>query len=151
MGITAVIAAAITTAGIGSLTGTANAATGTPVTEVGGHTGMCGSVVCLYFNSPQHGWGAIWETNNLTVPNLAGQFFSFNPAAPGGNGGNGAGQPVKNNAGGVENDTTNATDFIYFNSSAFGWGNYDYVLPQQSGKLVTTYNNDAAFSIFLQD
>lgn len=152
MGITAAIAAAvITTVGVGSLTATANAAVGTPVDEAGGHTGMCSSVVCLYFNSPGHNWGAIWQNNNLTVPDLAGQFFSFNPGAPNGAGGSGAGVPVKNNAGGVENDTTNATDFIYFNSQRFGWGNFDYVLPQQSGELVTTKNNDAAFSIFLQD
>lgn len=147
----ALAGAAVAAATSVAIAAPANASTGTWVGDgPNGQTGMCFDVVCLYYNSVEYHYGAIWESNATEVPDLAGYYFSQNPTASayGGNPNAGAGVAVKNHAASVEDHSYfGLTDFIYYNSSNYGWGNYNYLYPGQSGDLrAGLKNEDAAFS-----
>lgn len=126
----------------------ANAASGAWIGN-GGGTGMCGAQLCLYYNSAAYGYGAMFATDYGQINDLGGSYFSANAGATrfGGNPNSGKGVVVKNHAAAAEDQGASDCDFIYYNSAAYGWGNYDYLCPGQSGKLDYTYNNDAAYSI----
>jgi hypothetical protein len=124
----------------------ANAYTGTPISTLG-PTGMC-SDICLYYNSPSLGYGAIFTADG-DIDDLAGYKFSANPGATryGGNPNAGAGQYVKNNAAAAEDEAFYCVLDIYYNSKAYGYGNYDFLGVGYTGRLETTYNQDAAIGL----
>lgn len=149
----ALTGAAVAAAATVAFAAPANASTGTWAGDgPDGQTGMCLDVVCLYYNSVEYHYGAIWGTDDSEVPDLAGYYFSQNPGAAsfGGSPSSGAGAPVKNHAASVEDESIYGfTDFIYYNSANYGWGNYNFLYPGQSGDLrAGLKNEDAAFSIY---
>jgi hypothetical protein len=101
--------------------------------------GLCGGVIdvdyCLWYNSGQRGgWTATYENRS----NWAGMNFSN-----GGQGTNGVGTPVKNNAASYANSHDSKTGVSYFNSNYAGAS--DVAPPRDKGNLSNTYNNNASF------
>ncbi|WAU79285.1 peptidase M23 [Streptomyces sp. Qhu-G9] len=101
--------------------------------------GLCGGVIdvdyCLWYNSNQAGgWTATYDNE----PNWANHFFTN-----GGQGSNGVGMPVKNNAASYANSHDSKTGVSYFNQN-YG-GASDVAPPRDKGNLSNTYNDNASF------
>lgn len=145
------VATAAVAAGLSCAAALPASATTSQWIGTGGSTGMC-SDICLYYNSPQYGYGAIFTTDNA-ISDLAGYRFSSNAGASryGGTPSAGAGQYVKNNAAAAEDEAYYCIVYIYYNSAANGYGNYDYLNTGESGRLDITYNNDAAIGLDCAD
>lgn len=108
----------------------------------GGDQDICGVELCLYYYND--GAGAMWYSDDTQWNDLAGQTFVEGPTT---SGGDGVGSQVKNHA----QSAATASDtgiYIYYNSEAYGWGAYDYLMPGDIGNLVTTWNNEASYSIY---
>ena len=107
----------------------------------GGDQDFCGEELCLYYYD--NGAGAMWYSDATQWNDLAGQTFIEGPTTTGDDG---VGSQVKNHAQSAA--TTSSTGiYIYYNSEAYGWGAYDYLLPDDAGNLVTTWNNEASYSV----
>ncbi|MET8584824.1 peptidase M23 [Streptomyces collinus] len=100
---------------------------------------LCGGVIdvdyCLWYNSNQKGG---WTSTYENISNWANWNFS-----DGGQGTNGIGTPVKNNAASYANSRDDKTGVSYFNSNYAGAS--DVAPPRDLGNLVKTYNNNASF------
>ncbi|MFF7635794.1 hypothetical protein ACFZB9_21980 [Kitasatospora sp. NPDC008050] len=103
---------------------------------------ICGVQLCLTYNS--NGAGSEWYTYGTQENDLAGETFGQGPTS---SGGNCLGCPVKNNAAWGANGGYQDV-YVYVNSAAYGWGAYDVIQPDGAGNLMTTYNNEASFSIY---
>ncbi|GAA1992749.1 hypothetical protein [Kitasatospora viridis] len=108
----------------------------------GGDEDICGVQLCLTFNS--NGEGSEWYSDTPEVSDLGGAQFGQGPTT---SGGNCIGCLVKNNAAWGANGGYQSV-YVYVNSAAYGWGAYDLIEPGGEGNLMTTYNNEASYSIY---
>ncbi|BBH71279.1 hypothetical protein ACTI_79640 [Actinoplanes sp. OR16] len=108
----------------------------------GGVNSRCDSspyLLCLFYSGNYS--GAYWGTSSY-VANLSNSRFISGT-------GSGAGQVVRNNAASMSCDTSVAGNlwcWSYYNTNR--GGNVDYLLPQRSGNLYYTWNDEASVDIF---
>lgn len=119
--------------------GSASAAT---IGSSGNDQDICGYQLCLYYYNDAA--GAMWASEDSQWSDLAGQTFTWGPTSSGGDGVN---SPVKNHAQSAANGGDYGV-YIYVNSAGYGWGAYDYLPVGALGNLVTTWNNEASYSIY---
>ncbi|MEU1370247.1 hypothetical protein ABZ454_29485 [Streptomyces sp. NPDC005803] len=107
---------------------------------------LCGGVVdshyCLWYNSNQLGGWTATTGNVANWDNYGGTGYPMN-FSDGGQGTNGVGTHVKNNAASYANSDYGRTGVSYFNSNYAGAS--DVAPPRDKGNLVNTYNNNASF------
>jgi hypothetical protein len=107
---------------------------------------LCGGVIdvdyCLWYNSNQMGgWTATYQ-NVANWDSMPGTGYPMN-FSNGGQGTNGVGTHVKNNAASYANSHYSKTGVSYFNSNYAGAS--DVAPPRVKGNLVNTYNDNASF------
>ncbi|GAA3501826.1 hypothetical protein GCM10019016_089330 [Streptomyces prasinosporus] len=131
---TSAVAAALAAAGALGMLATAAPAQADTIPD-----DLCGGVIdvdyCLWYNSNQQGG---WTATYRDISNWEGWNFSN-----GGQGTNGVGTPVKNNAASYANSHDSKTGVSYFNSNYAGAS--DVAPPRDRGNLVNTYNDNASF------
>ncbi|MBO0918428.1 peptidase M23 [Streptomyces laculatispora] len=107
---------------------------------------LCGGVIdshyCLWYNSNQKGGWTATTGNVANWDNYSGNGYPMN-FSDGGQGTNGVGTHVKNNAASYANSDDSRTGVSYFNSNYAGAS--DVAPPRDKGNLVNTYNNNASF------
>ncbi|MFI9783593.1 peptidase inhibitor family I36 protein [Kitasatospora sp. NPDC051984] len=126
-----------------SATGIATVVPANAASIPGGSQGFCGAQICLYYHS--NIGGAMWAANDAEWKDLSGQ--TFNRQGPLGNGGDGYGLSIRNNAASVANGGYQ-TVYVYVYRAVDGWGPYDSVGAGGYGNLVATANNEASYSIY---